>query len=186
MVSALAFFTFTTIDFSFYGLLSDCVNRAGCATMGVAQRRESTRNPTSRGEWKHAMATRTASAQDIQKQFEQAGFVVANDAAGRLEIKKSGCVAFLEKQGATLTYSGTPYLVVRGIACELEDRGYQKFWYAKTEGKRFPIRKEDLQVIHLFDEEVRYILGIKTLYNEGLGSTNARTVYDRLTGRADR
>lgn len=132
------------------------------------------------------MATKTASAQDIQKQFEQAGFVVAGDPAGRVEIKKSGCVAFLEKQGGKLAYSGPPYLVVRGINCELEDRGYQKFWYAKAEGKRFPIRKEDLQVLHLFDEEVRYILGITTLYNEGLGSTNARTVYDRLTGRADR
>ena len=186
MVSALAFFILAAIDFSFYGLLSDCVNRADCATMGVAQRRESTRDPTPRGRRKIVMATKTASAQDIQKQFEQAGFVVASDPAGRVEIKKSGCVAFLEKQDGKLAYSGPPYLVVRGINCELEDRGYQKFWYAKAEDKRFPIRKEDLQVLHLFDEEVRYILGITTLYNEGLGSTNARTVYDRLTGRADR
>ena len=59
-------------------------------------------------------------------------------------------------------------------------------WYAKAEDKRFPIRKVDLEVLHRFDEEVRYILGLTSLYNEALGSTNARTVYDRLTGRADR
>jgi hypothetical protein len=132
------------------------------------------------------MATQTVAAQDIQKQFEQAGFVAANDSSGRIELRKSGCVAFLEKQGGKLIYSGPPSLVVHGINCELEDRGYQKFWYAKAEDKRFPIRKVDLGILHRFDEEVRYILGLTSLYNESLGSTNARTVYDRLTGRPDR
>jgi len=83
-------------------------------------------------------------------------------------------------------YSGPPCFVVHGINCELEDRGYQKFWYSKSDGKRFPICKVDLEVLHRFDEEVRYILGLKSLYNESLGTTNARTVYDRLTGRPDR
>jgi hypothetical protein len=132
------------------------------------------------------MATETAVAQNVQKQFEQAGFVAANDPSGRLEIKKSGCVAYLESHEGIWIYSGPPYLVVHGINCELEDRGYQKFWYSKPDDKRFPIRKVDLEILHHFDEEVRYILGLKSLYNESLGSTNARTVYDRLTGRPDR
>ncbi len=132
------------------------------------------------------MATETAAAQNIQKQFEQAGFAVSDAQPGRLELKKSGCVAYLESQGGSWTYAGPPYFVVHGINCELEDRGYQKFWFSKSDGKRFPIRKVDLEVIHRFDEEVRYVLGLKSLYNESLGSTNARTVYDRLTGRADR
>ena len=132
------------------------------------------------------MATETVAAQDIQKQFEQAGFVVAHDQAGRLELRKIGCVAYLKKEGARWNYSGPPYLVVHGINCELEDQGYQKFWYSKSEGKRFPIRKVDLEILHRFDEEVRYILGLTSLYNESLGSTNARTAYDRLTGRPDR
>ena len=132
------------------------------------------------------MATETAAAQNTQKQFEQAGFVVSDAQPGRLELKKSGCVAYLESQSGTWVYSGPPYLVVHGINCELEDRGYQKFWYSKPDGKRFPIRKVDLEILHRFDEEVRYVLGLKSLYNEALGSTNARTVYDRLTGRPDR
>jgi hypothetical protein len=132
------------------------------------------------------MATTTPSAQNIKKQFEQAGFVVAEPQPGSIQLKKSGCVAYLENPQGNWLYSGPPYFVVQGINCELEDRGYQKFWYSRTDGKRFPIRKVELENLHRFDEEVRYILGIKDLYNEALGTTNARTVYDRLTGRPDR
>jgi hypothetical protein len=132
------------------------------------------------------MATETARAQNMQKQFEQAGFVATDATPGGIELKKSGCVAYLENQKGNLIYSGPPYFVVHGINCELEDQGYQKFWYSKPEGKRFPIRKVDLEVLHRFDEEVRHILGLKSLYNESLGTTNARTEYDRLTGRPDR
>lgn len=132
------------------------------------------------------MATETAAAQDVQKQFEQAGFSVSGAQPGRIEVKKIGCVASLEKKGDGWIYSGPPYFVVHGINCELEDQGYQKFWYSKADDKRFPIRKVELEILHRFDEEVRYLLGFTSLYNESLGSTNARTVYDRLTGRPDR
>ena len=132
------------------------------------------------------MATETAAAQNIQKQFEQAGFVVAERSTRQDRAEEVGCVAYLESQGGSWIYSGPPYFVVHGINCELEDRGYQKFWYSKSDGKRFPIRKVDLEILHRFDEEVRYLLGMKSLYNESLGTTNARTVYDRLTGRPDR
>ena len=132
------------------------------------------------------MATSVSVGQNIRKQFEQAGFEVSDAQSGRLELKKSGCVAYLENKEGNRIYPGPPVLIIHGVACELEDRGYQKFWYAKADGKRFPIRKVDLEALHRFDEEVRYILGLKSLYNEALGTTNARTVYDRLTGRPDR
>jgi|SRR5208283_700748 len=132
------------------------------------------------------MATETAAAQNIQKQFEQAGFAVSDAQPGRIEVKKIGCVAYLESEGGSWIYSGPPYFVVHGINCELEDRGYQKFWCSKSDEKRFPIRKVDLEILHRFDEEVRYLLGMTDLYNEALGTTNARTVYDRLQGRPDR
>jgi hypothetical protein len=132
------------------------------------------------------MATEGVAAEDLRKQFERAGFVVAEPQRGRLELKKSGCVCYLECQEGCWVRSGPPYFVVQGANCELEDRGYQKFWYSKPNERRFPIRKVDLETLHGFDEEVRYILGQHSLYNEALGSTNARTDYDRLTGRPDR
>jgi hypothetical protein len=132
------------------------------------------------------MATVTASAQNIQKRFEQAGFVTTEAQPGKIEVKKSGFVAYLENPQGNWAYSGPPYFIVRGTPCELEDRGYQKFWFSKSDGKRFPIRKVELEALHRFDEEVRYLVGMTDLYNEALGTTNARTVYDRLTGRPDR
>ena len=95
-------------------------------------------------------------------------------------------MAYLDKAPDRWIYSGPPYLVVRGLECELEDRGYQKFWYAKSQDKRFPIRKVELEALHSFDEEVRYLTGRETLYNQSLGSVNTRTVYDRVAGRPDR
>jgi hypothetical protein len=132
------------------------------------------------------MAKGIAVERDIRREFEQAGFVVADAGPGRMALKKSGCVSYLVSKDGQWIRSEPPYFTVRGTPCELEDRGYQKFWLSKGEGKRFPIRKVDLEVLHHFDEELRHILGLKSLYNESLGTTNARTVYDRLTGRPDR
>lgn len=133
------------------------------------------------------MAARVSSSTDIRKQFQDAGFMVspAGQDPERLEVKKHPCLCYLERgsEGAWVPV-GPPYFVVRGLNCELEDRGYQKFWY--HEGKRSPIHRDDLDTLHRFDEEVRHVLGLKNLYNESLGSTCARTVYDRLTGRPDR
>ena len=103
----------------------------------------------------------------------------------RIEVRKNNCSRVLERPaGGAWVPTGPPYFLVRGLKCELEDRGFQKYWF--SDGKRFPIRAGDLRTLHSFDEELRAILGLKSLYNESLGSTCARTVYDRLTGRPDR
>ena len=124
---------------------------------------------------------------DMRKQFRDAGFEVV-EASGSPEciaVKKDNCSRLLGRDAAgAWTPSGPPTLKVRGLDCKLEDLGYQKFWY--HEGKRFPIRVSDLKKLHSFDQEVRECLGWKSLYNESLGTTSARTVYDRLAGRPDR
>ncbi len=133
------------------------------------------------------MESKPTMASDIQKQFEQAGFEVIGSDKNQaiVEVKKDNCTCALERNttGEWEPF-GPPYFLVRGMKCELEDQGYQKFWYSN--GKRFPIRKTDLQTLHRFDEEVRAILGLRSLYNESLGTTCARTVYDRLNGRPDK
>jgi hypothetical protein len=124
---------------------------------------------------------------DIRKQFTTAGFeiVEAGMAPGSIGVKKYNCVQYLEPKAEQVWLPlGPPYFIIRGLNYELEDRGYQKFWYHR--GMRFPIRKVDLQALHRFDEEVREILRWRSLYNESLGSTCARTVYDRLAGRPER
>jgi hypothetical protein len=124
---------------------------------------------------------------DLQEQFKAAGFEIVEGRSipGSIAVRKYGCVRYLEPQaGQPWLALGPPYFHIRGLDCELEDRGYQKFW--RHGDTRFPIRKTDLQTLHRFDEEVREILRLRSLYNESLGSTCARTVYDRLDGRPDR
>jgi len=126
-------------------------------------------------------------AADIQKQFADAGFEMVTEglAPGSIGVRKYNCLQYLElKPNQTWTPLGPPYFVIRGLNYELEDRGYQKFWYRR--GARFPIHKADLEALHRFDEEVREILRLPSLYNQSLGSTCARTVYDRLQDRLDK
>jgi len=123
---------------------------------------------------------------DIRRQFEQVGFEVvdAGTSPASIEVTKNNCslVLIRDSKGAWAP-SGPPHFMVRRLKCELEDYGYQKFWY--HDGKRFPIKQNDLKTLHMFDEEVRALLGLKSLYNESLGTTCARSVYDRLHGRPD-
>lgn len=120
---------------------------------------------------------------DIRKKLETAGFEVV-EAGSRLGAKKYNCIRYIEQRRGSDWLPVTPsYFYVRGFECELEDRGYQKFWLASRE--RFPVRIGDLRFFHDFDQELRAVLGLKSFYNESLGSTNARTVYDRLDGRPD-
>jgi hypothetical protein len=126
-------------------------------------------------------------ARNVPKIFEDAGFqvVTPGNAPASIEVKKNSCTWVVERRAdGTWAPSGPPRFTVRGLNCELEDRGYQKFWYA--DGRRFPIRKTDLQTLHRFEEEVRGVLGLTSLYNQSLGTISARTVYDRLTGRPDK
>ena len=124
---------------------------------------------------------------DLRKQFTAAGFEIVEPgiSPGSIGVRKYNCIQFLElKTAQDWLPLGPPCFLIRGLNYELEDRGYQKFWY--RQGTWFPIRKTDLQTLHRFDEEVRAILHSRSLYNESLGSTCARTVYDRLEGRPDR
>ena len=123
---------------------------------------------------------------DIRKQFEQAGFAVSGGQgdSGPIEVRKYNCACHVDrKRDEFWAPVGPPRFLVNALECELEDKGYQKFWI--TGGKRFPIKLQDLRDLHRFDEEVRYILKLKSLWGDSLGTTSAQTVYDRVEGRPD-
>ncbi|HEV2352276.1 MAG TPA: hypothetical protein VG028_20780 [Terriglobia bacterium] len=132
------------------------------------------------------MSAAVEAATDIRQQFEQAGFEIAASGGdpNSFEVRKNNCSRTLARDSkGGWCPAGPPHFFVRGMECRLEDHGYQKFWL--FEGKRFPIRQGDLKSLHQFDEEVRAILVVKSLYHESLGTTSARSVYDRLEGRPD-
>ena len=121
---------------------------------------------------------------DLRKQFQEAGFEIIESApAGdAFSLKKGPCkVPIARGEGGVWQPAGSPTLTVRGLDCRLEDRGYQQFWLHGNQ--RIPIRVSDLKALHKFDEEVRAILGMPSLYHESLGTRSARSAYDRLTGR---
>jgi hypothetical protein len=123
---------------------------------------------------------------DIRKQFEKDGFTVSGGQgdSGPIDVRKYNCVHRIDRNRAGFWAPvSPPHFLINGVACELEDKGYQKFWLA--EGRRFPIKLQDLRDLQRFDQEVRYILKLKSLWGESLGTTSARTVYDRVAGRPD-
>ena len=124
---------------------------------------------------------------DLRKKFQEAGFEIIEGTGepGSFAVKKDRCTLPLKRdRGGVWRPDGPPTLNVAGLDCRLEDRGFQKFWlHGDT---RFPIRVSELKILHLFDQEVRAVLGRKSLYHESLGTTSARTAYDHLTGRPNK
>ena len=130
------------------------------------------------------MAAVQPATTNVRKQFADSGFEVKDSGTEAFEVAKNNCAQIVARNAAgEWTPLPPPWFIARGLKCELEDHGYQKFWYHN--GKRFPIRLNDLRAFHRFIEEVRYVLGFTSLYNEALGSTCARSAYDRLDGRPD-
>jgi hypothetical protein len=70
---------------------------------------------------------------------------------------------------------------VGGEVARLVDRGYQKF--IKTAKFELPATAAQLEAIHRFSEELKLLTGAADLYNEALGTTSDRYLYDRLKGR---
>ena len=68
-----------------------------------------------------------------------------------------------------------------GQIARLVDRGYQKF--LKTAKLEIPATADHLRAIHEFTEELKEAAGATSLYNESLGTTSDRYIYDRVKGR---
>ena len=113
-----------------------------------------------------------------------AGAAGANRAAGAYRVSKYGCAAEIAPGGAPgeptriLARSGW---VLGGEISRLVDRGYQKF--LKTSKLEIPATADILRAIHKFSEELKEAVGSLSLYNESLGTTSDRYVYDRVAGR---
>jgi hypothetical protein len=73
-------------------------------------------------------------------------------------------------------------LSLQGEVAELTDLGFQKIFLTAS-GKQVPAVAEHLHGLHDFTEDLREALGLTSLYNEGLGTTNEKHLYDRITAR---
>ena len=106
------------------------------------------------------------------------GFAVESRGGASYEVRRQNCAAIIDPT-AGISRSGV--LVGDQIAA-LVDGGYQKF-FETAFGVRRPALASDLVALHAFEKDLREALGLRSLYNQSLGTVFDRHAYDRLQGR---
>lgn len=109
------------------------------------------------------------------------GFSVAAKGSGLAVALRNGCAAVLKDEGETVSIEKTGILIGNDIGV-LTHGGYQVY-FETSKGERRAGTAEQLKSLHDFDEDLREALGLKSLYNQGLGTTNERHLYDRVRDR---
>ena len=98
------------------------------------------------------------------------------------QVRKYGCAAEIAAApDGSVELLARPGWLLNGEISRLVDRGYQKF--LKTSHLEIPASADHLRALHEFSEELKQVTGSMTLYNESLGTTSDRYVYDRVAGR---
>lgn len=102
--------------------------------------------------------------------------------SNRTRVSKYNCAAELgrdAKGGVLLLHK--PGILLGGEIAILMDRGFQKFF--KTSKMEMAATAERLKAEYRFTQELDEATGGVSLYNESLGTTSDRYMYDRLKGR---
>jgi hypothetical protein len=108
----------------------------------------------------------------------------STEVAGGVQVSKYGAGAVLvaaQAGDAWAVFAVRPGVWIGGQVARLVDRGYQKFM--KTSQFEIPATANQLHDLHRFTVELKQLIGDSNLYNESLGTTSDRHVYDRLRGR---
>ena len=118
------------------------------------------------------------------RSLKEAGFEVLMQPGGKTRVVKGGCAAEIQDRGPESPTFDHPGVLVGDEIGTLTDLGYQKVFATPTQ-KRVPAQASHLKALHRFEEDLREALGLTSLYNESLGTTNESHVYDRVADRDD-
>ena len=125
---------------------------------------------------------KTPTFQERLDQLKSAGFTVTPLQDGKVRISRSSCgVDLSEREGGVHISERAGILVGNEIGL-LVDGGYQKF-FRTSSGKTKPALADDLKALHDFEEDLKESLGMKSLYNESLGTVSTFYLYDRVQDR---
>src|SRR5262245_8350528 len=122
---------------------------------------------------------RKYSFNDRLDDLRKVGFSVQADGS-RARVSRSGAAALIEDGGDKPVVGKAGILSGDEIGL-LVDGGYQKF-FQTPKRRRIPALAEHLKTLHDFQEDLREALGLVSLYNQGLGTTFDRHMYDRVKG----
>ena len=111
-----------------------------------------------------------------------AGFATRPDSSGGVRITRGECGAVVSEAPGGQVHAGKAGILLGGEIAELVSAGYQMFLMTRS-GRRAPARADQLQALHAFTEDLGEALGMESLYNQGLGTTTARHLYDRVDDR---
>jgi hypothetical protein len=111
-----------------------------------------------------------------------AGFTVATTKSGASRVIRGGCALDLRGTGGDVVVEDRAGVVMGDEIGVLVDGGYQKF-FRTPGGKKRPALADDLKALHDFEEDVKESLGMKSLYNESLGTVSTLYQYDRVKDR---
>jgi hypothetical protein len=105
------------------------------------------------------------------------------DAKSNGTLIRKGGFAVLARENA----EGQPEFVDTGLAvgdevAVLTSLGYQMIFMTEG-GRKLPALAEHLKGLHNFVEDLREELGLTSLYNQALGTTNEKHLYDRVNLR---
>lgn len=114
--------------------------------------------------------------------LRDAGFQMGAGPGSATRATRNGCGADLTEGAGGAPVIGACGIVVGNEIGVLVDGGFQKLFKTPS-GRLVPARAEHLRAIHAFTEDLRESLGLTSLYNQGLGSTNELHLYDRVQNR---
>lgn len=88
----------------------------------------------------------------------------------------------LREDGDTLRTAGLAGIVMGSEIGSLVDGGFQKF-FSTPSGHKKPAVADELKAVHDFEEDFKETVGLKSLYNESLGTVSTFYLYDRVKDR---
>ena len=104
------------------------------------------------------------------------------EGAGKARVFRAPCVAVLEDRGAEPPAIHACGILVGEEIGVLWSGGYQMF-FATPSGRKVPALAPQLEALHEFKEDLKEGLDEESFYNEGLGTTSALHMYDRVEDR---
>ena len=124
----------------------------------------------------------TSSFQQRVSGLESAGFTVASQAGGAVRVTRGICAVDLKDDGGAVKLEDRAGILMGGEIGVLVDGGFQKFFRTPA-GKKKPALADELKELHAFEADLKDRLGMKSLYNEGLGTISTLYQYDRVKDR---
>jgi hypothetical protein len=113
--------------------------------------------------------------------LRSAGFTVEPRGSGARVIRGRNGAVIEDRPGGHPHVNKAGVLVGNEIGYAVSG-GFQSF-ICTPSGKVQPALARDLQALHAFEEDLKEALGLTSLYNESLGTTFDRHMYDRVVNR---